>query len=365
MVRKIVLTGGPGSGKTTVLNKIKQIYEQQGIKVIVVSETATDLLNSGISFLDNTISLLDFQEMVLRLQLTKEDIVDRTINYSTKEDILVIYDRGTIDNTAYISKEEFDIILKRVCNDSFSDLLNRYDLVINLVGREDFYTTENNKARSEKVDQALELGKKTLYSWIGHKNLKIVKPKDSIDEKINEVLNIINELLEKNRVKRQEKYSVDLLKSNIDEVLNNSKCACIEQVYLEAEENVEKRLRKIEFNDSISYIFSVYKVINGKKVIIEENVIGKELYSNLLEFRDKKYGIIRKKRYYFTYDGGYFYLDIFNDNKEIGILETNVLENEKVVIPSFISVLENVTNNDSYYNRMIAYKKGKELKKND
>ena len=165
MVRKIVLTGGPGSGKTTVLNKIKQIYEQQGIKVIVVSETATDLLNSGISFLDNTISLLDFQEMVLRLQLTKEDIVDRTINYSTKEDILVIYDRGTIDNTAYISKEEFDIILKRVCNDSFSDLLNRYDLVINLVGREDFYTTENNKARSEKVDQALELGKKTLYSF--------------------------------------------------------------------------------------------------------------------------------------------------------------------------------------------------------
>ena len=359
MIKKIVLTGGPGSGKTTVLNKIKQVYEQQGIKVIVVSETATELLNSGISFLDGTISLLDFQEMVLRLQLTKEDLVDRTIDYSSKEDILIVYDRGTLDNCAYISKEEFDQILERLSNiKSYSDLINKYDLVINLVGSKEFYTTENNKARSESVQEALELGNRTLNSWVGHKNLKIVKPKDTIGEKINEVLNIINFELKKNRVKRQEKYSVDLNNTNLEYVLNNSKCSCIEQVYLESDKDIEKRLRKIEFNDSISYIFSVFKIVDGKKIIIEERVIDKNIYNSLLDFKDKKCDIIRKKRYYFTYDGEYFYLDIFNDNKDVGILEINVLENEKVRVPDFVCVLENVTNNESYYNKMIASREG-------
>ena len=213
--------------------------------------------------------------MVLRLQLTKEDLVDRTIDYSSKEDILIVYDRGTLDNCAYISKEEFDQILERLSNiKSYSDLINKYDLVINLVGSKEFYTTENNKARSESVQEALELGNRTLNSWVGHKNLKIVKPKDTIGEKINEVLNIINFELKKNRVKRQEKYSVDLNNTNLEYVLNNSKCSCIEQVYLESDKDIEKRLRKIEFNDSISYIFSVFKIVDGKKELLKSGHLG-------------------------------------------------------------------------------------------
>ena len=91
MIKRIVLTGGPGSGKTTVLDKIKEVYAREGIKVLVVTETATELINGGISFLDETVSLLDFQELVLRLQLAKEEIVDRALELSSKEDILVIY----------------------------------------------------------------------------------------------------------------------------------------------------------------------------------------------------------------------------------------------------------------------------------
>ena len=65
MVKKIVLTGGPGSGKTSVLEYINKIYSGEGYKVVIVSETATDLMNSGITFKDGTISLLDFQELVM------------------------------------------------------------------------------------------------------------------------------------------------------------------------------------------------------------------------------------------------------------------------------------------------------------
>ena len=49
MVKRIVLTGGPSSGKTSVLEKIDQVYSAQGYKVILVDETATYLINKGIT----------------------------------------------------------------------------------------------------------------------------------------------------------------------------------------------------------------------------------------------------------------------------------------------------------------------------
>lgn len=365
MVKKIVLTGGPGSGKTTVLDKIKQVYESQGIKVLIVSETATELINGGISFLDETISLIDFQEMVLRLQLAKEDLVDRVIELSKKEDILVIYDRGTIDNTAYINKEEFEEVLTRLNHvKTFSELLNKYDLVINLVGREDFYTTANNAARSEGVNEALALGEKTLNSWVGHQRVRIVQPKDTMEEKINEVLNIINDLLDKKQVKRQEKYSVDLKETNLQYIREHGKEAIIEQTYLQSEPGIEKRLRKVTFNDSVSYLFSVYKYLaNGEKVIVFEKQVDKKIYDSLLEFKDDRYDTIHKTRYYFTYNGEYFYLDIFANNNDIGVLEINVLKDEVVMIPEFVAAIDNVTRDESYYNKVIALKERKELKK--
>lgn len=365
MVRRIVLTGGPGSGKTSVLEKINKVYSSEGYKVIIVPETATELMNNGISFRDESISLVDFQELVMRLQLAKEEVVERAIELSNNDKVIVIYDRGTIDNTAYIRKEEFEEILARLNNvKSFADLMNKYDMVINLVGREDFYTTENNSARAEDASEALKLGDATLKCWLGHKKVKIVLPKDTMEEKTNVVLNIINDLLKEKLVKRQEKYSVDLNKTNLDIVRNIGKAMYIEQTYLTSDSDVEKRVRKVSFNNCISYIFGVYKVMNdGTKIVVDEKQIDEKLYNSLLEFRDLKYETIRKIRYYFSYKGEYFNLDVFEDGQDIGILEINIGDDEEVVIPDFVSVLEKVSNNELYFNKNIAKRNSKKQEK--
>ena len=63
---------------------------------------------------------------------------------------IIVYDRGLIDNSAYVKQKEFEIVLSRVNGaKNFIELMNKYDLVINLVGKSTFYTTENNKARNE------------------------------------------------------------------------------------------------------------------------------------------------------------------------------------------------------------------------
>ena len=368
MIKRIVLTGGPGSGKTSVLEKINQVYSSEGYKVIIVPETATELMNNGITFKDGSISLVDFQELVMRLQLSKEEIVERAIELMGNDQVIVVYDRGTIDNTAYINKDEFEDILTRLNHvKSFTDLMNKYDLVINLVGREDFYTTENNKARSESVDDALKLGDSTLRCWLGHKVVKIVLPKDTVEEKINEVLNIINDSLKLKQVRKQVKYLVDLENTDIDLIRTNGKSMQIEQTYLISDASVEKRVRKVLFNDCIYYLFSVYKIYDdGSKVIISEKQVDKIVYDSLLEFKDEKCESLRKIRYYFTYNGEYFNLDVFEGNKDSGILEVNVGDEEDVVVPEYVSVFEKVSDNDSYFNRNIAKKNSyRKDKKND
>ena len=359
MIKRIVLTGGPGSGKTTVLDRINQAYTEQGYRVVIIDETATYLIEKGIRpFGERSMNIVDFQEIVMKLQLAKEEIFDRAIELLGEENVLIIYDRGAIDNSAYVTKEQFQEVLARLNHvKTFADLLNRYDLVIDLVGRKDFYTTENNKARSEDPDTALKLGETTLKSWLGHSKIKIVMPKDRMEEKIQEVLNVINESLNKKQIKKQEKYLVDLQETDISKIIEEGRGMHIEQTYLQSNGNIEKRLRRVCFNNCVSYYLNVFQIMeDGTKEIISGKQLDEKMYKQLLEFKDNDYETIHKTRYFFSHNGEYLYLDIFDDNYDLGILEANVTEDNNIEIPEYISVLENVTKNNEYYNRNIAAK---------
>lgn len=343
MVKRIVLTGGPGSGKTSVMEKIEQIYSSQGYKVILVEETATYLINKGIRpFGDNKLDLIDFQELVLKFQLAKEDVVNRATEFLDDEKILIVYDRGAIDNRGYINEEQFNEILFRFNNTfTIKDLMDRYDLVINLVGCKDFYTTENNSARYEDPEEAMRLGESTLRSWLGHKNIRIVYPKETLEEKIQEVLNIINEMLDVRQVHSHKKYVIDLKESELSFVKENAIVFDIIQTYLESTSDEEKYLRKLILGGDVTYYYSEYKLLgNGNKDLISEKRIDKKMYESLMEFKSKNKVEIIKKRFYFIIDGEYFNLDTFEGNDKIGILKVNVNSNLDVVIPKEFKVIE-------------------------
>jgi predicted ATPase len=359
MIKRIVLTGGPSSGKTSVLEKIEQIYSAQGYRVILVDETATYLINKGIKpFGEGKIDMVDFQELVLKLQLAKESVIERAAEMMDDDRIIIVYDRGAIDNRAYINDEEFKNVLTRLNNVvTIKDLMDKYDLVINLVGCKEFYTTDNNAARSEDSDTALKLGEVTLRGWLGHKNIRIVYPKETLDEKIKEVLNIINGILEEKEVINQEKYLVDLKNSDIESISSKSTVFDIVQTYLISSEGEERRLRKVILGEDISYYFSVFKVSEtGKKTIVSEKKIERKIYDSLLEFRDKTREDIVKKRYYFVSDGEYLHLDIFDGDDEIGILEINVNRGFRMHIPNELKVIDKVSGNKEFSNRNLAKK---------
>ena len=158
MIKKIVLTGGPGSGKTSVIESIQKNFGGR-YRIIVSDESASHIMRMGIRpFGDDPINLIDFQELVVKLQLQKEELFERAIESLEEKDTIIIYDRGLMDNLGYINIDEFKEVVDRVNPEyKISNFLDRYDLILNLVSREDCYTKDNNPERIEDVDGKFEL----------------------------------------------------------------------------------------------------------------------------------------------------------------------------------------------------------------
>lgn len=197
----IVLTGGPCAGKTTTIAKVKEDLENRGFHVLLLNECATELINGGIRpFGENAVPVFDFQNEVMNLQLYKEkryfDIIEKL-----PEDIkcVMLLDRGIMDSKAYLGQELFTKLLEKNGLKE-EDLGQQYNMIIHMVTVatevETKYNTSTNSARFEQdPTEAIDLDKRTSDAWINHKNLKIVKATNVVDEKINHVINIIHEYL--------------------------------------------------------------------------------------------------------------------------------------------------------------------------
>ena len=83
-IKKIVITGGPCSGKSTMLNLIENTFKEKGYKVLIVSETATELIRGGISPLGGKENMFIFQDYLLNLQFKKEEVYEELTEEASK-----------------------------------------------------------------------------------------------------------------------------------------------------------------------------------------------------------------------------------------------------------------------------------------
>lgn len=350
---KIVLTGGPCAGKTTALSRIEEYFTDLGYKVLIVGESATELIKGGARpFGQNALDLPFFQDAILTYQLNKEDTYEYLASgYDEDSKCIIIYDRGAMDNSAYVEAEVFDTILAKKGLSRLS-LMDRYDMVIHLVtaadGAEDFYTLENNATRTETKDEAIELDHKTMRAWCGHNNLKIIGNETSFEEKLNKVIDNIHNLLgHPISIKKQKKYLIDET-SISEEIIKNSVCINISQIYL-GSDDYEKRLRKRTFNGEETYYLTIQKQDKKgtSKVLIDKKISRKEYDKILSEYQD--YRVVNKKRYSFIEDKTCYRLDIFDDS--VILLE---VDGDTSKLPKGVKVTNDVTNSEEFYNTNLA-----------
>ncbi len=160
MVNTVLLTGGPGAGKTTALKYIldrREDFARNNINLIPISETATRLIEFHGCRMN---SLKEFQTAVLTQQMNLEKIIKSACNNpNNKMDTLILCDRGTLDGFCFCPTDMFLSILS-TAGISDRELLNGYDYIFHLISpaREcpEFYTLSTNKSRIETVDEAKE-----------------------------------------------------------------------------------------------------------------------------------------------------------------------------------------------------------------
>ena len=129
-VWRLVLTGGPCGGKTTGQSRLATFFENIGWKVYRVPETATVLLSGGINFAELSEKAAEkFQANLLKTMIQIENSFFDLASSCSAQNCLVICDRGAMDASAFVSREQWDNILEANELDEVDIRDNRYNQV--------------------------------------------------------------------------------------------------------------------------------------------------------------------------------------------------------------------------------------------
>lgn len=370
-IYKVVFTGGPSAGKSSVLSKAIQAFSSfEDVRVFVISETPTNLIYAGIKPFGNCLDINKFQDYVYEMQSFNENLFMKAAMDVPEKKILILLDRGIFDAKAYFSNpEDFDKMLIRHSQKP-TQLLNSIDLVLHLVtaadGAEEFYEwigskTCQNKARTEPPEVAIELDKKTKECYLGCPNLRVIDNSTDFETKKQRAINEIASLLSVGSIPNE--ISKKYLVTFSTEFLNNLKAfkkIDIQQSYLKKIDEYERRIRKRgNFAEKdISYFYSQYKTVKQGETlerIKTDKIISETEYNRLLLERDLETSIIRKERYCFISENQYFNLDKFDFDDEKAILEIRLSNVDgNIMLPEGLEVIKDVTDDNTYTNYGIS-----------
>ena len=357
-IAKIVVTGGPCAGKSTAMSHIQEEFSQMGYAVLFVPETATELITGGVAPWTCG-SNADFQKCQLRLQLEKEHVFEAAARTMPVEKVLIVCDRGALDNKAYMDPDEFAEALEAIDANEV-ELRDGYDAVFHLVtaakGAEEFYTTANNAARTETIEEAAALDDKLISAWPGHPHLRVIGNEGDFDAKMHHLVSEIASFLgEPEPFEIERKFLIAY--PDLEWLAANPNCERIEiiQTYLVSSGTDEVRVRQRGANGHYLYFKTMKRTVSAvKRVEVEQRLTQRE-YLQLLMQADTSKRQIRKDRYCFTYDGQYFEIDVYPFWNDRAIVEIELAdENAEIRFPAQLQVLADVTEDDDYKNASLA-----------
>lgn len=299
-VFNLCLTGGPCGGKSTAITNIFTELTKKGYTVLVVPESATEIIVSGIN--TELIGNMNFQETLFEKQIKKEKLYNNVTNYISNDRIIIIHDRGLMDSKCYMSEEEFKSILEKFKTNEM-EIKARYDAVFHLVtaanGADKYYTTANNTARKEGIEEAVALDNKCIEAWNGHPHFRIIDNSTDFETKMKRLLNeIYCALGEPVPIEIERKFLIQ--KENIDCLSKFCPTAVcdITQFYLVGRNGFERRIRSFGIDGNYSYFYTKKKKnVGDGRIEIERKISQKEYLKYLSENIDTNINCIRKKGY--------------------------------------------------------------------
>jgi predicted ATPase len=189
-MRKIVVTGGPGSGKTVITRAIAEADPHRFVRVPEAATQVYTLLNTRWDKLDLE-GRYDAQRRMYRLQLEQEARLAREHPHQT-----LLLDRGTVDGSAYWPEgpEHF----WRDIGTTHEAELNRYDAIILLetcatLGLYD--GDASNFCRFEDADAAVRSSAFLKQLWSAHPRVIHVDSYPDLADKVAAVRRALEQLV--------------------------------------------------------------------------------------------------------------------------------------------------------------------------
>ncbi len=184
--KKIVLTGAPGSGKSTIARELARRFPDS---FIIVPEAATQYYTAlGFRWDQLTIEQQrEAQRGIYRLQVEQEERLSALHPEKT-----LLMDRGTIDGSAYWPDGPAEY-WKDLCSTEAREIA-RYAMVIVLessaaIGLYD--GDKSNQVRFEDAEGALENAKLLGRLWAAHPNTHFVSAFRDLEQKVAAVEKLV------------------------------------------------------------------------------------------------------------------------------------------------------------------------------
>lgn len=183
--RRIVLTGGPGAGKTAILELVRQAFCAH---VHVLPEAAGVLFGGGFPRGDSPAMRRAAQRAIFHTQRELEATAD------AGDAPFVLCDRGTVDGLAYWpGPGDFwtDV------GTTLADQLARYDAVLHVrtPTPEHGYSNAANPLRIESAAEAAAIDERILAAWSGHPRRIVIPAAADFLAKAGQTLVHLAELL--------------------------------------------------------------------------------------------------------------------------------------------------------------------------
>ncbi len=182
--RLIVLTGGPGAGKTAVLEIVmKQLCEH----VAILPEAASIIFGGGFWRMESKTGKMAAQRAIMYVQREMENLVLDEKKWSTG-----LCDRGLADGLAYWPNDEGDYW--RALGISKEQVYDRYYSVIHLrtPDANSGYNHQNH-LRIETAEEAAQIDEKIHNIWKKHPKYHMVETEAEFMIKAKKTIDFIRE----------------------------------------------------------------------------------------------------------------------------------------------------------------------------
>lgn len=187
---RVVVTGGPGGGKTTAADLFRR---EIGDRVVIVPETATLLFSGGFprpTPEGHDDAVRSAQQAIFHVQRNLEDI--QSAHYP---DRVLLCDRGTVDGGAYWPDGADDYFAS--VGSTHEAELRRYDAVLFFetaaAGGQGFES--ENRFRTESQEQAVAIDRRLRALWAPHPRFTLIPHSDSFFRKMTVALGLLESLV--------------------------------------------------------------------------------------------------------------------------------------------------------------------------